>query len=53
MDTKSSIRHLYIWSYSAEVRPYRPNEKKLDFKIINYHFVDYFEKSRNFKFMTP
>ena len=37
----------------VEARPYKPNEKKLDFRTVNYYFVGYFEKSRGFKFYDP
>ena len=30
-----NIRHLYIWGCPAEARPYRPYEKKLDFRTIS------------------
>ncbi|KAL6334824.1 hypothetical protein AAG906_021792 [Vitis piasezkii] len=31
---KPSIRHLHIWGCPAEARPYKPNKKKLDFRIF-------------------
>ncbi|KAL8159200.1 hypothetical protein V2J09_000737 [Rumex salicifolius] len=37
----------------AEDRPYRPNERKLDSKIVSCYFVGYLEHSRGFKFYDP
>lgn len=39
MDKKPSLKHLYIWGRLAEVTPYRSNEKKLDLRTVNCHFV--------------
>ncbi|TYK25907.1 Retrovirus-related Pol polyprotein from transposon TNT 1-94 [Cucumis melo var. makuwa] len=50
---KPSIRHLHVWGCPAEVRPYRPNERKLDPRTINCYFVRYSEYSRDFKFYDP
>ena len=47
---KPSIRHIYIWSYQAEARPYRSNEKKLYSRTMCCYFVRYSERSRGFKF---
>ena len=32
---KPSISHLYVWGYPIETRPYRPNERKLDSRILS------------------
>ncbi|KAL6320066.1 hypothetical protein AAG906_004463 [Vitis piasezkii] len=34
----------------TKVRPYKPNEKKLDSKTVSCYFVGYSERSRGFKF---
>ncbi|XP_060965609.1 uncharacterized protein LOC133034525 [Cannabis sativa] len=38
---------------SAEARPYRPNEKKLEPKTVSSYFIGYSERSRDFKFYDP
>ncbi|RVW71044.1 Retrovirus-related Pol polyprotein from transposon TNT 1-94 [Vitis vinifera] len=43
---KPSIRNLHVWGYPIEARPYKPNEKKLDFRTGSCYFVGYFERSR-------
>ncbi|RVW13581.1 Retrovirus-related Pol polyprotein from transposon TNT 1-94 [Vitis vinifera] len=50
---KPSIRHLHVWGCPAEARPYKPNEKKLDFRTVSCYFVGYSERSRGFKFYDP
>nr|CAN71504.1 hypothetical protein VITISV_021017 [Vitis vinifera] len=50
---KPSIRNLHVWGYPIEARPYKPNEKKLDFRTGSCYFVGYFERSRGFKFYDP
>ncbi|RVW25652.1 Retrovirus-related Pol polyprotein from transposon TNT 1-94 [Vitis vinifera] len=50
---KPSIRHLHVWGCPIEARPYKPNEKKLDSRIVSCYFVGYFERSRGFKFYDP
>ena len=50
---KPSIRHLHVWGCPIEARPYRPNEKKLDLRIMSCYFVGYAECSRDFKFYNP
>ncbi|RVX10077.1 Retrovirus-related Pol polyprotein from transposon TNT 1-94 [Vitis vinifera] len=50
---KPSIRHLHVWGCPAEARPYKPNEKKLDSRIVSCYFVGYSERSRGFKFYDP
>ncbi|RVW82819.1 Retrovirus-related Pol polyprotein from transposon TNT 1-94 [Vitis vinifera] len=37
----------------TEARPYKPNEKKLDSRIVSYYLVGYSERSRGFKFYDP
>ncbi|RDX81853.1 hypothetical protein CR513_37428, partial [Mucuna pruriens] len=47
---KSSIKHLYIWGCLAKAQPYRPHERKLDSRIVNYYFFGYVECCRGCKF---
>ena len=42
---KPSIRHLHVWGIPAQARPYRPNEKKLDERIVSCYFFGYAERS--------
>ncbi|RDX69076.1 hypothetical protein CR513_51855, partial [Mucuna pruriens] len=37
----------------AEVRPYRPDERKLDSIIVSCYFVGYAKRSRGYKFYDP
>jgi hypothetical protein len=50
---KSSLNHFHIWGCPTEVWPYRPNEKKLNFRTVSCYFIGYSEKSRGFKFYDP
>ena len=50
---KPSIRHLHVWGCPAEVRPYRPNERKLDSRTVSCYFVGYPERSKGYKFYDP
>ena len=50
---KPSIRHLHVWGCPAKATPYKPNEKKLDFRTVSCYFVRYSERSRGFKFYDP
>ena len=50
---KPSIRHLHIWGFLVEARPYRPNERKLDSRTMSCYFVGYLEISTGFKFYDP
>ncbi|KAF2318093.1 hypothetical protein GH714_041438 [Hevea brasiliensis] len=35
------------------MRPYRPNEKKLDSRTVSCYFIGYSERSRGYKFYDP
>ena len=48
-----SLKHFHIWGCSAEARPYRPTERKLDSKTVTCYFVGYFERSKGYKFYNP
>ena len=50
---KPSLKHLNIWGCPTEARPYRPNERKLNSRTISCYFVEYFERSRGYKFYDP
>ena len=50
---KPSLKHLHIWGYLAEARPYRPREKKLDSRTVSCYFIGYYERSRGYKFYDP
>ena len=50
---ESSLKHLYVWEFLAETRPYRPNEKKLDLKTMSCFFIRYLERSGRYKFYDP
>jgi hypothetical protein len=42
-----------VWGCSAEARPYKPNEKKLDSQTVSSYFIGYSERSRGYKFYDP
>ena len=46
-------RHLRIWAYPIEARPYRPNKKKLDARTVRCYFVSYLVRSWGYKFYDP
>ena len=50
---KPSLKHLHIWGCPAEVRTYRPHEKKLDSRMASCYFIGYSERSRGYKFYDP
>ncbi|RDX60266.1 hypothetical protein CR513_61604, partial [Mucuna pruriens] len=50
---KPSIKHLHIWGYPTEARPYRPHERKLDSRTVSCYFVGYVERSWGYKFYDP
>ena len=50
---KPSLKHLHIWGYLAEARPYRSHEKKLDSRTVSCYFIGYSERSRGYKFYDP
>ena len=50
---KPSLKHFHILGCLAEARPYRPNEDKLDSRTNNCYFIEYFERSRGYKFYDP
>ena len=44
---------MHVKGCPAKVRPYKPNEKKLDYRTVSCYFVGYSEMSRGFKFYDP
>ena len=52
-DKKPSLKHLHIWGCSAEARPCRPHEKKLDSRTVSCYFIGYSERSKGYKFYDP
>ena len=50
---KPNLKHLHIWGCLAEARPYRPHERKLDYKTVSSYFIGYAKRSRDFKFYDP
>uniref|UniRef100_A0A6N2MTR1 Integrase catalytic domain-containing protein n=1 Tax=Salix viminalis TaxID=40686 RepID=A0A6N2MTR1_SALVM len=50
---KPSLKHLHVWGCPAEARPYMPNEKKLDSRMVSCYFIGYSERSRGYKFYDP
>ncbi|RDX72091.1 hypothetical protein CR513_48476, partial [Mucuna pruriens] len=36
---KLSLRHFHVWGCKGEVRPYNPQQKKLDLKIVSNFFI--------------
>lgn len=47
---KPSLKLLNILRCLAETRPYRPNEKKLNSRMMSYYFIEYSERSMGYKF---
>lgn len=43
---KLSVKYLHVQGCLVKVRPYSPNKKKLDSRMISYDFIRYFERSR-------
>ena len=50
---KLSLKHLHVWGYLTEVRPYKPHENKLEPKTVSSYFIGYTEQSNDFKFYDP
>jgi hypothetical protein len=50
---KSSINYFYVWSYPVEAKIFNPQIRKLDPKIISYHFIGYPDKSKGYRFYCP
>ena len=51
--SKPKLNHMRVWGCPAEVRPYDPNLKKLDFKTVSAFFVGYADKSKGYRFYCP
>ena len=50
---KLSLRHFHVWGCKVEVRPYNPQSKKLDPKIISGYFIGYCMGSKGSRFYCP
>ena len=50
---KPILKHFHIWGCPSKARHYRPNEKKLEPRIVGSYFVGYSERSRGYKFYDP
>jgi hypothetical protein len=47
---RSSLNYLSVWGCPAEAKIFNPNDDKLDYKTVSYHFIGYPEKSNGFHF---
>jgi hypothetical protein len=47
---KPSLNYLKVWGCPAEAKLFDPQQKKLDSKMINCHFIGYPDKSKGYKF---
>ncbi|KAF7833158.1 Retrovirus-related Pol polyprotein from transposon TNT 1-94 [Senna tora] len=50
---KPSMKHFRVWGCKAEVRPFNPQQKKLDLKTIIGYFIGYCTGSRGSRFYCP
>jgi len=50
---KPSLRHFHVWGCKAKVRPYNPQLKKHDLKIVSGFFIGYCVGSRGSRFYCP
>ena len=50
---KPSLHHFHVWGCKVEVKPYKPQSKKLDLKTIIGFFVGYCIGSRGSRFYCP
>ena len=50
---KPSLNHFRVWGCPAEVRLYKPQEKKLDPRIVRCYFIGYPDHSKGYKFYNP
>ena len=53
MGRKPSLKYLHIWGCLAEAMPYRPNETKLDSRMVSCYFIRYSERFKGYKFYDP
>jgi hypothetical protein len=42
-----------VWGSPAEAKVFNPNIRKLDSKIVSFHFIGYPKKSKGFCFYCP
>ena len=50
MGKKPNLKHLHVWGCLAKSRPYKPNENKLDSKVVSYYSIVYLKRSKGYKF---
>ena len=50
---KPALNYLHVWGCPAEVKVFNPNIGKLDPKTVSCHFIDYPEKSKDYRFCRP
>jgi hypothetical protein len=50
---KPNLQPFRILGYPAEVRPYRPQERKFDEMTVSCYFIGYAEMYRGYKFYDP
>jgi hypothetical protein len=50
---KPSLNYLRVWDCPSEAKIFNPNIGKLESKTVSYHFIDYPEKSKGFRFYCP
>ena len=42
-----------MWGSPAKAKVFNPNIRKLDHKIVSFHFIGYPKKSKTFRFYCP
>ena len=52
-DKIPSLKHLHVWGCPAAARHYRPNEKKLNSRMVSCYFIGYSKRSGGYKFYDP
>ena len=48
-----SLNYLRVWGCLAEAKVFNPNIGKLDYKIVNCHFIGYPENSKGYRCYCP
>jgi hypothetical protein len=52
-ERKPSLNYLQVWGCFVEAKIFNPNADKLESKTVTYHFIDYPEKPKDFRFYCP
>lgn len=50
---KRILRHFHVWGCPGEIKTYNRHERKFDAKTNTSYFIDYFEKSKRYRFYYP